>query len=81
VTKTGEELAIEPHEAKHQITQLTLGGVHELTPGGSYQTGIGAAFTFNWTPGTLEPLYGKSPTGFWAFLRIRPAAMQHGGGH
>ena len=81
VTKTGEELDIEPHDAKHRITQLTIGGVHELTPGRSYQTGIGAAFTFNWTPSSLEPLYGKSPTGFWAFLRIRPAAMQHGEGH
>jgi hypothetical protein len=42
---------------------------------------VGAAITYNWKPQDLDGLYGKSPLGFWLFLRIRPAAMGHGGGH
>jgi hypothetical protein len=81
VDKLGEDLVVSPPDRKFPITSLTLGGVHELTPGRSYQTGIGAAVTFNWQPGDLKSTYGSSPVGFWLFLRIRPAAMQHGGGH
>ena len=84
VGKTGEELGLVsaqglPPDTIHRITQLTLGGVHELTPGKGYQTGVGGALTFNWTPEELKQIYNKSPLGFWLFLRIRPAAMQHGG--
>lgn len=81
VEKPGEDLALTPAERKIPITALTLGAVHELTPGRPYNTGVGASVTYNWKPGDLDALYGKSPIGFWLFLRIRPAAMQHGGGH
>ncbi|MCC6730986.1 MAG: hypothetical protein IT208_16800 [Chthonomonadales bacterium] len=78
VNKLGEELDVKPPEHKLGITQLTLGGLHELTPGRSYETGVGAAITFNWAPRELDRLYGRSPVGFWLFLRIRPAPMRHG---
>lgn len=81
VEKPGEDLALLPGDRKFPITILTLGGVHELTPGRAYQTGIGAAVTFNWKPSDLNASYGSSPMGFWLFLRIRPAAVKHSGGH
>ncbi len=77
VVKAGEELALMPTNRKFGITELTLGGVHELTQGRAYQAGIGAAVTFNWKPGDLDSLYGKDPMGVWVFLRIRPAPMAH----
>jgi hypothetical protein len=80
VEKLGDDLALVPTGKKFPLTELTLGGIHELTPDKPYQTGVGAAVTFNWTPNDLKALYGGSPVGFWLFLRIRPAAM-HMGGH
>jgi hypothetical protein len=79
VDKLGSDLALLPAGRKFGITQLSLGGVHELTPGRSYETGVGAAVTFNWKPSDLDAAYGKNPMGFWLFLRIRPAPMHHEG--
>ena len=50
----------------------------DVTPNRPYQTGVGAAVTFNSVPSSLNSTYGSSPMGFWLFLRIRPAQMQHG---
>ncbi len=81
VDKLGEDLALTPADKKFGITELTLGGLHELTPGRSYQAGVGASVTFNWKPAELDPVYGRSPLGFWVFLRIRPSRMDMGGSH
>jgi hypothetical protein len=81
VNKLGEELALAPADKKFGIGQLSLGYVRDLTPNRSYQTGVGAAVTFNMTPSSLKNTYGDSPMGFWVFFRIRPAAMKHSGGN
>jgi len=75
VEKLGEELALLPAGRKIPITALTIGGIHEVTTGRTYQAGVGASVTFNWNPGDLNPVYGSSPTGLWVLLRIRPATM------
>ncbi len=79
VNKLGEELALNPANKKFRITEVTLGYLRDFTPNRSYQTGLGAAVTFNMHPGSLDSLYGRSPMGYWVFFRIRPAAMKHGG--
>jgi hypothetical protein len=69
---------------KFKIAALTLGAIHELNPGRAFQTGLGASVTFNWKPRNYElnQAYGyDDPTGFWVFLRIRPAAMHQGDSH
>lgn len=77
VNKLGEELALTPADRKFGISETTLGYVFDFTPNRSYQTGLGAAVTFNTHPASLDSVYGKSPMGFWVFLRIRPAPMHH----
>lgn len=77
VEKTGEDLALLPLDRKIPITEITLGGVHELTQGLKYDTGVGASVTFNWKSQDLDAIYGRSPMGFWLFLRIRPASGHH----
>ena len=72
VNKLGEELNLAQADRKFGIGAFTLGYVRDLTPKRSYQTGVGAAVTFNTFPSDLKPLYGNSPMGFWLFLRIRP---------
>jgi hypothetical protein len=77
VNKLGEELALNPMNKKFGVGQFSIGYVRDLTPNRSYQTGVGAAVTFNRVPSELNSVYGKSPMGFWLFLRIRPAKMKH----
>ncbi|HLJ56351.1 MAG TPA: hypothetical protein VKT77_15020, partial [Chthonomonadaceae bacterium] len=79
VNKLGEELAIAPLGRKFGIGQVSIGYVRDVTPNRPYQAGIGGAVTFNMVPSDLQSLYGKSPMGFWLFVRIRPSKMQHGG--
>jgi hypothetical protein len=79
VNKLGEELSIAPETRKFGVGQFSIGYVRDITPNRPYQTGVGAAVTFNTIPSSLHSAYGSSPMGFWLFLRIRPAQMQHGG--
>jgi len=79
VNKLGEELAIAPMDRKFGVGQFSIGYVRDVTPNRPFQTGVGAAVTFNSVPSSLNSTYGSSPMGFWLFLRIRPAQMQHGG--
>lgn len=77
VNKLGEELALAPADRKFGIGQLSLGYVRDITPNRSYQTGVGAAVTFNMVPSSLNATYGNAPIGLWLFVRIRPAKMKH----
>jgi hypothetical protein len=79
VNKLGEELALPDENKKYGIGQFTLGYVRDVTPNRPYQTGVGAAVTFNAAPSSLDSTYGKSPMGFWFFLRVRPGRMKHDG--
>ena len=76
VNKLGEELALTPANQGFDISELTLGYVHDVTPNRPFQTGIGAAITLYTHPSSLTALYGASPIGFWLFVRIRPAPMR-----
>ena len=76
VNKLGEELALPNASKKYGIGQFTLGYVRDLTPNRPYQTGVGAAVTFNAAPSELNSTYGNSPMGLWLFLRIRPGKMK-----
>lgn len=77
VNKLGEELALPNADKKYGIGTFTLGYVRDLTPNRPYETGVGGAVTFNAIPSELDSTYGKSPMGFWLFLRFRPGRMKH----
>ncbi len=79
VQKTGEELDLPQTRKKYNITELTLGASHELTPGQPYSIALGASVTYNFIPESLRSTYGDNPIGLWVFFRIRPALMHHGG--
>lgn len=79
VQKTGEELVIQPEHKKFDLTALSLGASHELSPGKPYSVAIGTSVTYTFKPSSLDERYGDTPVGFWVFIRIRPALMQHGG--
>jgi hypothetical protein len=70
--KMGEELDVMPMERVFGIGQFTLGYVFDFTPKSPFQTGIGAAVTWNAIPAELEEMYGRSPMGWWVFVRVRP---------
>jgi hypothetical protein len=76
VNKLGEELNLNPMNAKFGVSAVTLGYVRDFTPNRSYQTGVGAAVTFNGNPASLDSVYGSAPMGFWLFFRIRPAGRR-----
>lgn len=78
VFKAGGDLALAPFTRVFPITQATLGGVYELTPGRPYETALGFAVTRYWKPASLAPVYGTSNDGLWLFLRIRPRRSIHG---
>ncbi len=77
VQKTGEELGLLPAGRKIGVKQITLGASHELPGKRPYQLALGASLTYTFKPGDLDALYGRNPVGFWIFLRLRPAAMEH----
>jgi hypothetical protein len=77
VQKTGDELDLLPAGRKIEVKQLTLGASRELLEKRPYQLALGASFTYTFKPDDLDATYGENPVGFWIFLRLRPAVMEH----
>jgi hypothetical protein len=77
VEKTGEELALEPSDRKYGVSQWSLGASRELVRRRPWQLALGGALSYSAAPRSLDALYGEHPIGFWIFLRLRPAAMEH----
>lgn len=77
VEKTGEELALLPARRKIGVKQLSVGVTRELIEKRPYQLALGGSISYSFKPADLDRLYGRNPSGFWLFLRLRPAAMGH----
>jgi hypothetical protein len=86
VEKTGEELDLRPSppgrgssfgREKFAVRQFTLGASRELVQQRPWQLALGGEVSYSFKPGSLDALYGRHPIGFWIFLRLRPAAMEH----
>ncbi|HEY8993263.1 MAG TPA: hypothetical protein VIM71_01145 [Lacunisphaera sp.] len=77
VEKTGEELGLTPADRMIAVRQVTLGATRELTGDRAHQLALGASVTYTFKPDDLDAAYGRNPIGFWIFLRLRPAAMEH----
>ncbi|MEA3187848.1 MAG: hypothetical protein QOD99_1678, partial [Chthoniobacter sp.] len=78
VQKTGEELLVAPERKKFDLTEVTVGASHELTPGRPYSVALGASLIYTFKPSSLDGFYGDHPLGLWVFFRIRPGTMDHG---
>ena len=77
VEKTGDELALAPPGRIIPVKQFSVGATHELVRGKPYQLALGGSVSYSIKPGDLDQLYGEHPVGYWIFLRLRPAAMEH----
>ena len=77
VEKTGDELALVPAHRIIPVKQFTVGATRELIHGRPYQLAFGGSVSYSIKPGDLDALYGRHPVGYWIFLRLRPAAMEH----
>lgn len=77
VEKTAEELDLTSTDQKWGVTQFSLGASRELVTHRPWQLALGGAVTYSVAPQSLDAIYGDHPVGFWIFLRLRPAAMEH----
>lgn len=77
VEKTGEEVDLLPPDRGIRVKQLSLGATHKLLPKRPHPPALGGAVTWSFQPADPDRAYGRNPVGFWIFLRLRPAAMQH----
>ncbi len=77
VEKTGDELALLPSDRIIPVKQFSVGATRELVRGKPYQLALGGSVSYSIKPDDLDQLYGKHPLGYWIFLRLRPAAMEH----
>ena len=83
VEKSGEELVL--HAAATDIrifpvSAYTLGYTRDLSHGNGIDIGLGAQFTFNRRPDSLDRYYGDDlGYAFEFFLRIRPSLHGHTG--
>lgn len=77
VEKSGEELDLLPADRVIRVKQLSVGATRELVARRPYQIALGGAMTWSFQPADLDRAYGANPIGFWIFLRLRPAAMEH----
>jgi hypothetical protein len=61
----------------YRIGAYTFGGVRDLIHNRSAQLGLGADVTFYSKPAALDAAYGRHPTSFQVFLRMRPGLAPH----
>jgi hypothetical protein len=81
VEKSGHELVLKPADESgiFPISGYTLGYVRDLSHGSGFDVGLGAQFTINDRPDSLDRYYGDDlGYAFQFFLRIRPSLHGHG---
>ncbi|HKE16410.1 MAG TPA: hypothetical protein VKB80_16170 [Kofleriaceae bacterium] len=84
VVKAGHDLALAPEMAEDTfaVGSLVLGYLHDFGAVGGLVPGIGARGALNLIGDDLAAVYGTHvPVGAMVFVRIEPAAMEHGDGH
>jgi hypothetical protein len=82
--KTGHDLVLGAanEDTAFPVGALALGYVRDFGPFAGVTPGIGVRGALNFIPSELQAFYGTAlPVGGMVFIRLRPAAMAHGGGH
>jgi hypothetical protein len=71
--KNDELIAMGPLQGTaYTVTKTSVGAVRYFSLTDHVMIGFGALYAFNFVPGTLAPLYGRSdPQGAMAFLRLK----------
>jgi hypothetical protein len=66
-----------PMSPSFRIGAFTFGGARDLIQNRFWQLALGADITFYSKSSVLDPFYGKNPTSYQLFLRVRPALSSH----
>jgi hypothetical protein len=59
------------HGPAFTVSKFSLGVVRDLPLAGRARIGVGAVYALDFVPRSLSPLYGASPQGAMAFVRLR----------
>jgi hypothetical protein len=73
-------LGITEHHPSFRIGAYTLGYVRDVFDDDDWSIGLGGDVTTYSKPGALDQIYGRRPTSFKLFMRVRPGRMrmEHG---
>jgi hypothetical protein len=66
---------------RFRIGAFTFGAARDIWNTERWSVALGGDFTFYSKPGLLDALYGRAPTSYKLFLRVRPGRMKHGAAH
>jgi len=55
----------------YKVGKVSLGLLRDFAIGGPFELGLGALYSMNFVPKSLEPLYGGDPHGAMAFVRLK----------
>lgn len=80
VTKSADELVLPDsfdHDERFTIRQGTFGATYDLNDGGDYLWGLGASYTFSFSPSALDLVYGADPSSWQVYLRVHPRRSGH----
>jgi hypothetical protein len=63
--------SVDDHGPAHKVGKVSLGLLRDFAIGGPFKLGLGALYSQNFVPKSLEPLYGGDPDGAMAFVRLK----------
>ncbi|MDT7542095.1 MAG: hypothetical protein QOE33_1999 [Acidobacteriota bacterium] len=72
-------LGITDDHASFRIGAYTFGYVRNVYESDNWTVGFGGDFTFYSKPDMLDQLYGRNPTSYKIFMRVRPGRMKMDG--
>jgi hypothetical protein len=62
---------------RFRVGAYTFGGARDIWNTERFSTAVGGDLTFYTKPDVLDPVYGRNPTSFKIFFRVRPGRMSH----
>jgi hypothetical protein len=71
-------LGITEAHPSFRIGAYTFGYVRDVYDGARWSVGLGGDFTFYSKPDALDQIYGRNPTSYKIFMRVRPGRMTMG---
>jgi hypothetical protein len=67
----------EGEHPQFRVGAYTFGAARDLWNTEKWSVALGGDFTFYSKPAVLDALYGRAPTSYKLFLRVRPRKMKH----
>ncbi len=74
-------LGIADHHPSFRIGAYTFGGARDIWTRSKLSVAVGTDLTFYSKPAILDPIYGRNPVSWKAYMRFRPAKMDMSATH